>query len=975
MPPTRPQSTKLKPPSKKVVVIVATLVVLYFLASSSRSIATFVTDIFFYDSVGQGKTFRSLISAQLVLPVTVFVLSLTLIYAMLFIGLRYGQKNKANEIDSWVEPVSSFYRRKATLINAIFSLVVAFLLAGAATGQENKWILFRHAQEFGEKDPLFKKDIGFYIFELPFYRLITGWMFTGIVVLTVVSAINHYLCGSIRLEKGRKYISTTARIHLSILCALAGLAKATQYFYERYSVVHSTRGAVDGAAYTDVNAQLPAMRFLIFVAIIAAVMFIINVYRKGVVLPIVAISLWVIVALVVGTIYPLIVQNFVVKPSRNTKERLYAERNIKSTRTAYGLDDIENTDVNFKQGISEEVAPKVKEVLQNALLWDELSLAPWLQQKRGEQVYEFTAADLDRYEVDGKLIPTFVSARSLVEPNSLPDRAWPSRHVTYSHGFGAAATDAVNVLSGNEPNYLVSDLPGKGSEASIEQFSLSTSDARIYFGENLEDFVFVGSNKVEQTPTDDELDVSSLSGVTMNNVFKKAAFALRYSDYNIMIADAVTPSSKIIFERNPAQRVKKLAPFLSVDSNPYPVINNGEIIWIVDAYTTSDQYPYSQYLDTGNLEEINSLKTRLNYVRNSVKATVNARTGKVNLYIVDNEDPIIKAYKQEFPGLLKDVKDAPEEIVNHFRYPEDLFDVQTEVYSDYHVTDPGTLLKGSDRWQAAPGVLDDLQSTQTNTGLSTTSTTLSGGRADRTQSSGVPLPSLYQYVEHTGMDQPEFLLTRAFVPIRSSFQMDSFITVSSDGDNYGKMRLINFNSDKDRSALSPTQMIGQINSSKEFAQENTLLDQRGSQVIRGNLQIIPIEDTVVYVRPIYVKGESNDSLPVLTYVTVSMSGNTVCAPTIDQAVDALVAGNSICVPFTQGISSEEVEEEIPDDVTQPDAGSDDENDLTKLTTDQLIERLAQASERYENAKNPLNLGELQSAADEMVAIVRELNRR
>jgi uncharacterized membrane protein (UPF0182 family) len=982
--PQRPQSVEFKPPSKKAIIILISLVVLFFVGSSIRSIATFYTDSLLFSSVNQSNTFSVLIRSQLFVPIVAFVIMTFATALMIFLAFHYGKKNSfIQHFDEWVVPLAQAIRKKPGLVRSLAALFVGGLFAASTAGFYKEWILFSNSQTVGTKDPQFKKDIGFYLFELPFIRLLAGWVFGGIVVLLIVSAIAHYLNGGIALEKSRRHISTSAKIHLSILCALAGFAKAVQYYFDRFAYVHSTRGAVDGATYTDINASLPANRFLIFVAIIASILFLVNVYRKGIVLPLVAIALWMIVVLIVGTLYPLIVQNFVVKPSRNTKEKPYAERNIKATRAAYGLDTVEKTDVDFQQGITDDNIAEVKAALKSPLLWDEFSLAPWIQQKRGEQIYEFTVADRDRYKVGDEVIPAFVAAREIIAPDQLPDKSWPSRHATYSHGFGAAIASSDRVIDGNEPDYLVSDLPNNDTENSVEALSLNTNKARLYFGEGLEQFVFVGSNKAEQTPLDDDISLDDLGGVQVSNSVRKAAFALRFWDYNILIADTVTDKSKIIYERDPATRVKKIAPFLDIDSNPYPVVSDGEVIWVVDAYTSSDQYPYAQYLDTENLNAGNSLSKRINYARNAVKATVNGRTGDVELYIVDDKDPIIKAYDEAFPKLFKDVKDAPKEIVEHFRYPEDLFNVQTEIYSDYHVTDPLVLLEGSSRLQVAPSTLEDI--TTTNTLIP--STTVQGGRADRTQSTGIPLPPLYQYLAHTDMESPEFLLTRGFVPIRSSFKMESFLSVSSDGENYGKMRVLNFRADADSSALSPTQMQGQINADKEFSQERTLLGQRGSQVIYGSLQMIPVADTVVYVQPIYVQGESRDARPILTFVTVSVSGRTVCAPTIDQAIDALRAGTTLCVPFTENVfpttgvapvTDEEVVDEPDSDPTSSTTTTTAPrgvSDLASLSEAELIDALARASVDYEGAKSPLDLGALQDAADRMVKIVDELNSR
>ncbi len=974
-----PNQVEFKPPSKKTIGILIAIIVIFFLGSSLRSLSTFYTDLLLFKSLDQGDTFNTLLNARFFLPVVTFVSMAILVALTIFIATRFGKKNSIPaSVDEWIIPFAKVTRRKSNLVRNVFAITIGFLFAGSTIGYEKEWILFRNSQIVGVKDPLFKRDIGFYLFELPFIRLILSWAFAAVVILVIVTFLFHYLSGSIRFERIKRHVSVAAKIHLSILCAIAGLIKATQYYFDRFALVTSTRGAVDGATYTDVNAVLPATRFLVFVAIIASILLLVNVYRRGVVLPLVAISLWLIVSIVIGSIYPLAIQNFVVKPSRNTKETPFTKRNITATRAAFGLNDVDETPISFEQGLSEQTAIKAKEVLNNALLWDDVALEPWFQQQRGEQIYEFRNADRDRYKFNDEIVPAFIAVRELIAPDQLPDKSWQSLHATYTHGFGAAIAHGSRVAESEEPKYLVSALPGDEKAQDEKAFDLQTARARLYFGEGLVDFVFIGSNRAEQTPTKDEISVDELGGVKVDNTFKKAAFALRFSDYNILIADTVTSKSKIVFERNPAQRVKKIAPFLDIDSNPYPVVSNGEVFWIVDAYTSSNQYPYSQYAETNDLQGSVFSNKQVNYARNSVKAVVSGLTGEVTLYVIDNTDPIIKAYRQAFPKLFTDGSKAPDELVDHYRYPEDLFNLQSEVFSDYHVTDPTELLKGSQRWQVAPSNLVDAREI---TEISAITTAPSGGRADKTKSTGVPLAPLYQYISHAGMEKPEFILTRSYVPIRSSFQMDSFLSASSDGDNYGKMRLVSFDADAEGSVLSPTQAIGQINTDKSFSQEITLLDQRGSQVLSGPLQIIPVENTVVYVQPIYVKGQSKDSLPVLTYVTVSVSGRTVCAPTIDLAIDALVSNTSLCVPFTQNLVDTTQGQANKDEALKDSSNSTNEavpessSDLRKLTNEQLLSRLSKASAGFQKSKDPLDLGALQKYADEMAALVNEMVRR
>ena len=975
--------TNFKPPSKKTIVIFAIVAFIFLFGSSFKSIATFFVEKMLFSSLGQGDTFNKLLSAKYFIHKLSFVIMTFVCVFIIFLTNRNAKHHSTqNKTDVFMTVPASIFKTKPVLIRNIISIIVGAFFASTTYGYYKEWILFRNGSNTGIKDATFKKDIGFYLFKLPFIQVSLTWLFTALIVLILISVLSLLLTGGLRLEANKRHISTYGRILLSVLLFLTTLVKAAEYYFEKFSLVHSTRGAIDGATYTDINAQIPALRLMVFVAIIASILFLVNVFRKGIVLPLVALGLWLAVGLVVGTVYPAVIQRFVVTPSRNTKEKPYAKQNIEATKAAYDLDTIESSNVNYEQTISPETAQSVKAALANVTLFDESSVAPYIQQKRGTQYYEFGVGDRDRYTVDGKVLPSIISSRELVAASNLPDKSWQSIHSVYTHGFGAVALNSSEVLPDSAPDYLVADLPNvtekktgnKSKDTSsvvkpaTNSLSLDTSKARVYFGEGLNDFVFVGSKK-EQTPTTDKFDLAESTGVKLDSFLKKAVFALNYADYNIMISDVVNKDTKIIYDRNPAQRVKTIAPFLDIDSDPYPVITNNEIVWVVDAYTTSNQYPNSQYLDQDNLDFSSSLNKRINYVRNSVKATVNARTGEVNLYVIDQKDPIIKAYEKAFPKLFKKESEVPKDIVDHYRYPNDIFDVQSQVLADYHVSDATTLLKSSNKWQAAP----DLAGTGTTTQITTVAE--KGGRADKLKSVGTPIPGLYQYISHTAMEKPEFVLTRSFTPIGETFKMESYLSVSSDPGSYGKMRLVNFKSTADASALTPTQIVGQINGDEAFSRNKTLLGQQGSSIVPGALQIIPVGNTVVYVQPQFVQGDSADSRPVLKYVTVSVSGLTVCAASIDEAVDMLISGKQECSEFAAVSLPLPGSTPKTDTVTTDTTVSTPSSDISKLSDKDLVNALAQARADYDKAQNPVDLGALQKAADKMAKFIDELERR
>ncbi len=912
--------------------IIALVVILIILLFSLRGLASFYTDYLWFHSLGQGGTWRELLGARIVPAVVFTAIFFVLILSSLLIADRLAPKVRATGPASPEDELVNRYRqatgRYQGRIRVAVSVFFALIAGIGVSSQWQNWILFTHRVNFGIKDPQFHKDIGFYVFQLPFIQFILNWLFAGLVIILLVTAVAHYLNGGIRFQTPGQRVTPQVKAHLSVILAVMALVKTSQYYFSRFALTMSSRGRVDGATYTDVKAQLPAYNLLIFISIVAAGLFIWNIIRQGWVLPIIAVGLWGFVSIVVGTIYPAAIQNFKVKPNELALEKPYIARNITATNAAFGLSNVSVQNFNFNTNLDPSVVDTNRPTIDNARLWDPTVIRSTYQTLQGLQpYYSFNDVDIDRYDINGQETQVLIAARDL-NSSSLPTQSWVNEHLVYTHGYGAVVSPTNQADTSGNPTFNLSNIPPQSNG-----ISLSNQGAQVYFGENLSGYTIVNAkqdefNYARADNTNAMSRYTGKDGVRLSNIFTRAAFALRFGDLNPLISGQVTSSSKVLMIRDIMTRVQKLAPFLHYDADPYPIIMKGRIYWMLDAYTSTDQYPYSQvYSGEGGLSG------NENYVRNSVKVTVDAYNGTVKFYVIDNKDPIIRAYEEAFPSLFTSGSRMPATLRAHLRYPENLFQLQSNVYSTYHVQNVSAFYSGTERWLLSPDPNAVL-------GQTVTPTTARGSqRAPEITATTPRQDPYYLYIRLPGDTRESFLILQPFVPVsqnNAQTRLVSFMTAKSDPGNYGQIQA--FVMPQGSTVNGPVQVANSIQSDQNLAQQFTLLSQQGSAVVKGNIQLIPVGDSIVYVQPIFVQQSTQQGYPQFRFVVVFTQGkNPVSGPTVNAALNALFSGTS--APAT------------PTTPATP-------TPSTPSTSTNVQSLLNQASQQFANAQTALRNGDL-----------------
>lgn len=907
--------------------MIAVVVFVVVLFLSARGLAGFYTDYLWFDSVGFGSTWRGLLWARFV-PTAVFtILFFVLMLLSLTVADRLAPRTRTmgpedELLARYQQSVGQYSGRIRIAVSAFFALVTG----GSVASQWQEWILFTNAKSFGLDDPQFGKDVGFYVFRLPFLTFLFDWLFAALIIILIVTAVAHYLNGGIRLQSPFQRVTPQVKAHLSVILALMALVKTSQYYYARFQLNFSTRGAVEGASKTDVAAQLPALNLLMVISIVAAALFVWNIWRRGWVLPIIAVGLWAFVSLVIGTIVPVVYQNFFVEPNELQKERPYIERNIEATREAFNLDDVGVENFPYKQNLTSQSIVDNSTTIQNARLWDPPVILRNFQLFEALQTfYKFEDADVDRYTIDGKVVQTLGAAREL-NPPDLPSQTWVNRHLVYTHGYGAVVSPANSASNDGQPNYLLGDIPPKGD--------IPLDRPEVYFGENLAGFSLVDAKSREfnyprKGASNAYTRYQGSGGVELSSWSRRAAFALRFNDFNVLISGQVTPKTKILYLRDILDRVKKAAPFLRYDSDPYAVIADGKLVWMLDGYTSSNRYPYSQAFDGEG-----GLNGSFNYVRNSVKATIDAYNGTIKFYVVDDKDPVIQAYRSAFPKLFTDFKEMPNAIKRHLRYPQDLFRAQTDQYRAYHMTNPTTFFTKADLWEVSPDPGSGEVSASTVQDLPQTPASTSQPQA--ASSTGRRIDPIYLLTRVPGETREEFLILRPFVPVSKGNALQnlvSFMIARSGPNQYGRLESFNMPTGG-KTVWGPVQVNNTILNTRAISREFTLLNQQGSSVVQGSLQLIPIEDSLLYIRPIYIVSRSGQQ-PAFRFVVVFYAGTAVFGSSVEDALRKFDEFRTIAPPSVGPT------EPTPETPTAPET---------------VASLLAQASQVYKDAQDALKAG-------------------
>jgi uncharacterized membrane protein (UPF0182 family) len=785
---------------------------------------------------------------------------------------------------------------------------LAVLLGLTVSTWRDEVFLFMNAQDFGVADPIFDNDIGFYMFRLPLLETVTDWVFNLLVLTTVVAAVAHYFNGGLRFN-GRRFSATRpTKTHLSVMLALIALVRAVVYRIDMYELLFSNR--VDqffGPGYTDITARLPAYRLLMLVALMAAVLFIVNIFRPGWILAIVAVVSWLVVAIAAAAIYPAVIQRFQVTPDPLDKETPYIEHSLTFTKAAWGLDEVEVRQFAAADDLEASDIEANRLTVDNLRLWD-TSVLPRTYQNFQElrTYYTLGVVDTDRYLNQGAPTQVMLAVRELEEVN-LPREDWLNQRLLYTHGFGAVVNVANVVTEDGQPSFLLKDVPPL---AAVPDFELESP--RVYFGETYQEGrqIIVKTGDAPQEidfPLADEgtayNEYDGDAGVVLNSLWKRIAFAFRYRDLNLLISGEIRNDSRVLVERNVSHILEDVAPFLHVDSDPYPVILNGEILWVVDLYTASSEYPYSQFLTPeawGRLPETSDLTVGINYMRNSVKAVVDANDGDVTFYLTDAEDPLARAWSQAFPGLFTPASEMPEGLEEHLRYPQDLFRVQGQLYLNYHVTEANELFSGNDAWS--------FPSDPSTPSRGTSGEPLLNGDVGDVTGGGInyraEMLPYYLLTKLPGEEDLSYLLLQPFNP-KDKKNMSGFLVADSTPGRYG--RLVDFRMPQG-DFVDGTEQVGQrIDQDGDISQQFTLWDSAGSVVIRGDMLVVPIEDAVLYVQPIFLEAEGG-GIPEFRRVVAVYGDQVEWAETLDGALALVFGGGTGAVPPPTTPNGETVED-------------------------------------------------------------------
>jgi len=861
--------------SRRSLVIAAIVVVVGLILLGG--VATFYTDLLWFKETGFRSVFYTQIWTKTALGLTFGVAFALVMLVNLWVVHKLTSPYRLFTMQDQV-----LERYRATLQPyvrlGVVGLALLFgLFAGSgATSQWRNWLLFSHRQSFGGPvDPIFHKDIGFYVFRLPFERFVFTWAFSSLLVITLVVAGAHYFMGGIRSGPAGERVTPQVKAHLSVLLGALVLLKGWGYRLDQFGLLYSPRGTVTGATYTDVHAQLPALKLLVIIAIVSAVLFLINIRLRGWIMPAAALGILILTSVIAGGIYPALVQRLSVTPQERTRERPFIQRNIDATRTAFGLDKIKARGFPDDQTLDSKAIARNGGTIQNIRLWSpetEVLGQVYTQLQRITQYYEFLDVDIDRYTTGTLRRQVMLSAREIVQ-SGLPSsaRTWLNNHLVYTHGFGVVASRVDKVTPEGQPDFIIKDIPG----TEVAGLPVITQP-RIYFGES-EDVPFVLVNTTEK-----ELDYPSATGegvqstnyagnggIAMSSFLRRAAFAWRFRDFNVLISGAIKPDSRIIFRRKIQDRLQQVAPFLKLDGDPYIAIVDGRLTWINDAYTSTDMYPYSQRLDLGGVT--GHLSGRGNYVRNSVKATVDALNGTITLYVFDPTDPLIKAWQSVWPGIFRPASAMSADLRAHLRYPEDLFTLQAQQYTLYHITAANDFYQREDAWR----IPDD-------------------PRPNKDQ----PFPPYYVIMRLPGEKQEQFILMQPFAPFSQTgagatstrrTNMTAWLAARSDPTGYGEM--LSYVFPRQKNVPGPEQVQARINQDPLVSAQITLWNQSGSGVIYGNLLVIPIEDSLLYVQPLYLAA-TRGALPELKRVVV-VAGDTVkMGVSLDDALNAVFGGGA-----------------------------------------------------------------------------------
>ncbi len=923
---------------------------IFLFFTSIRGLAGFWTDYLWFDSLALSSVWTSVLWAKIGLGLLFTAIFFVALWLNLFIADRLAPTIPLpGPEDELSRRWRQFIGRRAILIRSVISLLFALLVGAGVSSQWQSWLFFTNRVDFGIVDQQFGIDVGFYVFQLPFLTFVVNCAFAAILVIFVVTTIEHYLNGGIRIQgQPGSRVTPQVKAHLSLLLGLLALVKGVGYYLDRYELTLSERGFVTGATYTDIKAQLPALQLLMIVSVFCFGLLIFNIWRRGFTYPIIAVGLWALVASLAGTIYPALVQRFQVEPSESTKEAPYIERNIEMTRLAMGLADVTPRNFDYEPTLTAKEIEENMATVRNVRLLDPAVMRDTFQQTQGiKSFYDFRDIDVDRYEIDGRTTQVVLAARELKQTD-LPNNSWESEHIAFTHGYGIAAAPANAIDANGRPDYALADIPVAARPGAS---SLDVDLPGLYVGEGLKGYAIVGAarDEVDFQDNDDRTEVTrydGADGVNINSLPRKLAFALRFAEPNLVVSGELGSDSRILYKRDVLDRAKTLAPFLKFDRDPYPAIIDGKVTWILDAYTSTDMFPYAQKVNPRAVRS-GDLRSSVNYVRNSVKVVIDAYDGTPEFYIVDDRDPIAKSYRQQFPDLFTDAA-PPKELTEHFRYPEDLFRMQTDMWGRYRITEASEFYDAAGAWSVAQDPGNSIGQTAVESVIDASGNIIS--------SSEVRIAPQYLLMRLPGDDDESFVIFRPFVPFSdddSRKNLEGFMVVHNDPERYGEIEVYEIRSSTP--VDGPALFNSNIQTEEEISERVTLLNQNGSTVVPGNLLLIPVENSLLYVRPLYIEATGTTAVPELQLVIVGVGPEVVIADSFEAALASAIPGLNVDLesqPSEVTSESATPQDDAPEDSTD---SSQNDEDTGEYSVEQL---LALAQDAFNRADAALRTGDL-----------------
>ena len=798
---------------------------------------TVFTDWLWFSDVGYGAVFVKMITSQ----ATLGLLGAALLWWAIMLNVWLAVSGRRH-----LEPVTitgEFLSSRRVLKYAALAALVISIFVGLALGAQ--WLVvhrFLNASLFGLEDPFFGRDVGFFVFTLPFLQLGYQYLFMVLILSFATAAGVYYFYGSLQWQGLRLQIRPRARNHLAVLLGLGFLLRAAGYQLGIWRLLFSPRGVAFGASYTDIHAQLPANRILMVLTVIIGAVVIFSMFRRSLRLAGGALALLFVTSVGLGWAYPSLVQSFQVSPNELDLETEFIRHNIAFTNAAFGLDRITETEFPATFDLTLEDIEANRDTLDNIRLWDWRPLREtYSQLQEMRTYYTFYDVDMIRYRLDDELRAVMISAREMNHDQlNVAAQTWLNHHLKFTHGYGAVLSPGNVVTPQGLPDFFLRDIPPRGRE----EFTLHRPE--IYFGELTHNYALVNTTEEEFNYPIGEINAYTTyegrAGVSLGSWLNRVAFGLRFRHYQILVSSTITSESRILFRRHIMDRVRTIAPFLKYDGDPYLVLDDGRLFWIIDAYTVSSGFPYSEHHASG-----------INYIRNSVKIVIDAYHGDTDFYIFEPDDPLIQTYSKIFPDLFKDKSEMPASLQEHVRYPSDMFRIQAEKFTVYHMRDPRVFYNKEDQWNIPNEILETRRQ---------------------------PMEPYYIIIRLPDEPETEFLLMLPFTPAQRQ-NMIAWLGGRSDGDNYGELKLFRF--PKEELVFGPMQVEARIDQDSRIAQELTLWGQLGTQVNRGNLLVIPIEDSLLYVEPLYLQARDN-RLPELKQVFVIYEDIVVMEDNLDQAL-------------------------------------------------------------------------------------------